>query len=300
MATYIPLLQQVVDCAAPIQGQKRLPTAVTTRVLERANLSTNFPRSFTLGDGITSVLEDQLSKLDQALVDPNLTREAFLHLINTVTNLSNQYQGQNLGMKELSNMHGDVYITPLNTFLRTRHLGDVLKFGDDHPEPRSWVKGGIQFLTNQWVLRHTTKKGQEQPLACVWEQSVLTVPLATFDNIRRAIGLDLVSMDARGHVKVVNHYSLVGDERRIERILEVMWTKLATLQIRLGLLTTHERSLLFFMNNGRVEVSRVFSKNEGAVTGTLDGVLPLFVALSTLTPLHYLVEAGGPVRALAD
>ncbi|RXK37220.1 hypothetical protein M231_05510 [Tremella mesenterica] len=293
----VEMLVQVQDTPCPMEGRLHLPTRPSGTALHRAAQSTRprFPRTFSLSDAVVTLLENHLFQFDNAISTSPQALAAFnAELFNAQLTSITTGRTRPSTPASLPDWHRVIYLAPINNLLEDVNIKNAFDPLFEMNEERKWRSGGIVGTKGPWILGREVPEGageKFQPLAVVWEQSTVSILNTDFELLRYAIQQNSISIDETGNAIVGN----LGDrEESLRRTIGHMWLRLAAHRVRIGIFTTHERSIIFYVNNNRVEVSRVFRRGEGGLGNVLGGLMPLFTALSFLHPSDYLFDVGGP------
>ncbi|RXK37216.1 hypothetical protein M231_05506 [Tremella mesenterica] len=296
---YTNELMQVIDKPGAIAGRARPPTPSAANLIKAAGYRA-FPITFILSDDILTLLQRSLTTLNDRIPLTFGAHDTFTATLNNAILMSVIPTAAPETPKELTAHHRAAYFDHINRLLPSNVASGVLR-GVDEGRTRRWIEGGLKGINGPWLLCRGEARAR-QPLAFVWEQTTKAISNDKFDLIHRAISHRIITLRSSGDV-VVNPLRayLVGSEiegEAVGGIMSHMWMRMALNRVRIGVMTTHERTMVFYVKNSKIEVSRVFVRGSGGEDNVFGGLMALLTALSFLNPDDYLFDPTGAPRLI--
>ncbi|RXK37217.1 hypothetical protein M231_05507 [Tremella mesenterica] len=161
-----------------------------------------------------------------------------------------------------------------------------------HPRPLEvalvWDPTEERFVSNlhERMLLRKGRYGQGAIKAVAEIRADSGASKVVYKNIALAVKTGLVKVDNDGRASITKRKvrkrlgRMMVDQ--VERLLTHMWCQLLHSRVLIGLLTSHECTLSFYVNNGRIEVSEVIHANDATLITPCRGFLPLIFALTVL------------------
>ncbi|RXK37226.1 hypothetical protein M231_05516 [Tremella mesenterica] len=250
-----------------------------------------FPRIFETAQTIIPQIRAVLPIFDQNLALDPVAKTEVDNILARVDRAAGPLGVHQFGHSDLQKWQFDTYLSNLNEILELKTLQNGMNTGDSANEVRVWDSTSYMNLQNTWVLKRGNVVDKFTPLVAIYVQSDASIPSHIFDRLHSAINRRLITMNEDGQVSLNRQGAEIEFDgpttTTIIRAIEHMFRRLATLRVRIGILTTYERSLVFFVNRHHIEVSQVFRRNGASPTNPLGSFMPLLTAISLLNIIFY-------------
>ncbi|EIW68130.1 hypothetical protein TREMEDRAFT_64028 [Tremella mesenterica DSM 1558] len=265
-----------------------------------AEQTPNFPRLFVTGNSIFQLLENILPNCERILTEDSPAKVLIDRVLAKVSTVAGDPTTvRNLGHVDLPVWQYKTYLSPVNEILESKDIQAGMDLGDKPDEVRKWEVTHFNHLTGCWALKKSQAGGKFLPLALIWVQSSASIPSYIFPKLWTAVNRGLITMDSAGKVNLDNHRAGIeytdAVTTIITRAIEHMFRRLATLRVRVGILTTYDHSLIFHVKNHHIEISRILDRDGASPSNPLGSIMPLFTAISLLKADTYRHDAAWKV-----
>ncbi|RXK37221.1 hypothetical protein M231_05511 [Tremella mesenterica] len=181
--------------------------------------------------------------------------------------------------------------------LPTRGLGSNVQLSAEHS--RYWQSHAESFCGTSFerLLLCDGSRVDPPPIrAIVEEETELRVSSTVFEATVEAVRTDTVVIDDGCQAIIADHDMRQrlggGTVDEVQRVLTQVWCQMACYQVRLAIITSHECTLLFYIDNGQVEVSDVMHRQGATIEKPCRSVVPLFVAVTLMDESALLLPEG--------
>ncbi|EIW68129.1 hypothetical protein TREMEDRAFT_64027 [Tremella mesenterica DSM 1558] len=271
-----------------------------------------FPRTFVHSNNfIDHILPQSLRRVCQMLERAPKALSEVSYQLSTISSRAARSEGTHLwGDQHVGTLLGEIYVELFGQLSCSPDCSDVVKTMNSRIKARRWRTVLQRFVSNEYsrlVLEDDPYSDAAVKRAIIEIRSEKTVPTGVFKAIVRAVRSGRVKVDENGQAVITRRVFRkalgVKNVDNVQRLLTHMWCQMLHNRVRLALLTSHECTLVLYIDNGGIQVSDNIRLDGTSVASPCRALQPLYFAISSgdpdiFTPPSHLFQGSAVSQAV--
>ncbi|RXK37227.1 hypothetical protein M231_05517 [Tremella mesenterica] len=246
-----------------------------------------FPRTFVHSNNfIDHILPQSLRRVCHELEQVPDALGKFAFQMNSQVKQVKRVDGSQLYRDgDLETHLRQVYLRLFPSLSFHSDLEDALLKMNPKIAQRQWKTTTQRFVDNEYSRLIFRDDCLNTPVnrAIIELRSEKTAPSVVFKAIVRAARTGAVKVDENGRAIVTRRVfrKILGVKKvdSVQRLLTHMWCQMLHNRVRVALITSHESTLVMYIDNGRIEVSDIIRLNGATIASPCRALQPLCFAI---------------------